>query len=175
MFISFSCRLHGVPFIVAFFTPVTLIILGNIVTFCFIIRSLLTSGAKVTSVRKVSGYQQTRRALAIMMLLGLTWLFGILAIGDAKLAFQYLFCIFNTLQGLFVFIFFCILPTETRRQLRNLFGKKGNGNASFNNLSAPSSNASPAVNTIELIKFRSSSNDGFRVEHDDLQTANNGS
>ena len=142
--------------------------------FCFIIRSLLTSGAKVTSsIQKVSGYQQARQALAIMVLLGLTWLFGILAIGDAKLAFQYLFCIFNTLQGLFVFILFCILPTETRRQLRNLFGKKGNGNASSNNL-APSSNASPAVNTTEF-KFRSSSNNGFRVERDDLQTANNGS
>ena len=168
MFISFSCRLHGVPFIVAFFTPVTLIILGNIVTFCFIIRSLLTSGANVTSIQRVSDYQQARRALAIMVLLGLTWLFGILAIGDAKLAFQYLFCIFNTLQGLSVFI----LPTETRQQLRNLFGKKGNGNASSYNLD-PSSNASSAVNTTEF-KFRSSSNNGFRVERDDLQTANNG-
>ena len=168
MFISFSCRLHGVPFIVAFFTPVTLIILGNIVTFCFIIRSLLTSGANVTSIQsqRVSGYQQARRALAIMVLLGLTWLFGILAIGDPKVAFQYLFCIFNTLQGLSVFI----LPTETKQQLRNHFGKKSNGNASSNNL-APSSNASPAVNTIEL-QFRSLSNDGFRAEHDDLQTAN---
>ena len=54
-----------------------------------------------------------------MVLLGLTWLFGILVIDDATVAFQYLFCIFNTLQGLFVFIFFCILPHETRKQLRS--------------------------------------------------------
>ena len=144
--------------------------------FCFIIRSLLTSGAKVTSsIQKVSGYQQARRALAIMVLLGLTWLFGILAIGDAKLAFQYLFCIFNTLQGFFVFILFCILPTETIKQDDNckMFLEKRATETLRSNL-APSSNASPAVNTTEF-KFRSSSNNGFRVERDDLQTANNGS
>ncbi|XP_028418096.1 adhesion G-protein coupled receptor G6-like [Dendronephthya gigantea] len=114
------CRLHGVPFIVAFLTPTALIIVGNIVAFCFIIRSMVTSGAKVTSDKKTTGYQQARRGIAIMVLLGLTWLFGILAIGDAKLVFQYLFCIFNTLQGLFVFIFFVVLPTGTRRQLKKL-------------------------------------------------------
>ena len=109
------------PFIVAFFTPVTIIIIGNIVTFCLIIRSLLTAGSKVTSIQKKSGYQQARQGIAIMVLLGLTWIFGILAIDDAKVAFQYLFCIFNTLQGLLVFIFFGILPSVTRKKLRNVF------------------------------------------------------
>ncbi|XP_028411932.1 adhesion G-protein coupled receptor G6-like [Dendronephthya gigantea] len=117
------CRLQGVPFFVSFLTPTVLIIIGNIVAFCFIIRSMVTSGAKVTSDKKTTGYQQARRGIAIMVLLGLTWLFGILTIGDAKLVFQYLFCIFNTLQGLFVFIFFVVLPTGTRRQLKKL-GKR---------------------------------------------------
>ena len=117
----FSCRLYGVPFVVAFLTPVTMIIVGNIVTFCFIIRSLLTSGNKVTSIQKTRGYQQARQGIAIMLLLGLTWIFGVLAIDDAKLTFQYLFCIFNSLQGFAVFIFLGILPSGTRKQLRNVF------------------------------------------------------
>jgi hypothetical protein len=191
-FISFSCRLHGVPFIVAFFTPVTLIIVGNIVAFCLIIRSLITSGTKVTSVRKASGHLQARQGIAIMVLLGLTWIFGIFAINDAKLAFQYLFCIFNSLQGFFVFIMFCVLPDGTRRQLQTLIRKTIDalrredkhqnleaGNASLNNL-AYSSNVSPVVATSEL-QFRSlssdnqvtetsfQSGDGFRIENDDLQ------
>ena len=127
VYFIYSCRLHGVPFLVAFFTPVTVIIVGNIVAFCFIIRSILTSGDKVTSVRKASGYQQARQGIAIMVLLGLTWLFGILAINDAKIAFQYLFSIFNTLQGLFVFLLFCVLPTGTRRQLLSLYRKNVGG------------------------------------------------
>ncbi len=115
------------PFIVAFLTPVTLILAGNVVAFCLIIRSLLTSGNRVTSSRKVSGYQKARQGIMIMVLLGLTWFFGILAIDDAKLAFQWLFCIFNTLQGFFVFIFYCILHDETRRQLLGkLIRKKSN-------------------------------------------------
>ena len=92
--------------------------------FCFIIRSLLTSGNKVTCDKKTTGYQQAKQGIAIMVLLGLTWLFGILAIGDAKIAFQYLFCIFNTLQGLFVFIFFVVLPNGTRQKLQKLTKRK---------------------------------------------------
>ena len=122
--ISFSCRLHGVPFIVAFLTPTMLILVGNIVAYYFIIRSLLTSGNKVTSDRKKIGFLQVKQGIAIMVLLGLTWLFGILAIGDAKATFQYLFCIFNTLQGWFVFLFFVVLPSGRRRQLQKLGRKK---------------------------------------------------
>ena len=59
-----------------------------------------------------------------MVLLGLTWLFGVLAIDDAKLAFQYLFCIFNTLQGFLVFVLFCILPDGTRQQLKKFIRAK---------------------------------------------------
>ncbi|XP_028416707.1 adhesion G-protein coupled receptor G6-like isoform X1 [Dendronephthya gigantea] len=118
------CRLQGLPFIVAFLAPAVVIFTGNIVAFCFIIRSLLTSGTRVTSDRKTSGFQQAKQGIAIMVLLGLTWLFGILAIDDTKVVFQYLFAIFNSLQGLFVFIFFVILPTGTRQQLRKFARKK---------------------------------------------------
>ena len=182
------------PFIVAFFTPVTVIIVGNIVAFCFIIRSLLTSGSKVTSsVQKASGFQQARQGIAIMVLLGLTWLFGILAINDAKIAFQYLFCIFNTLQGLFVFILFCILPTTIRKQLRGLLRKKTrrrprqeselkslNGrNVPLNNL-AYSNNTSSALNNTSELKLQSLSSDNpveeepldsLPVENENLQKA----
>ena len=105
------------PFFAAFLAPVLLILLGNLVTFCLVMHSLLTSGTRVTSDRKTSGYRRARQGITIMVLLGLTWLFGILVIDDATVAFQYLFSISNTLQGLFVFIFFCILSLETRKQL----------------------------------------------------------
>jgi len=37
-------------------------------------------------------------------ILGLTWVFGFLAINDARLPFQYLFCITNSFQGLVIFL-----------------------------------------------------------------------
>ena len=97
----------------------------NFVVFILIVRSLLTSGNKVTTDRKTSSITQARRSFAILVVLGLTWIFGILAIKDAKLVFQYLFCIFNSFQGLLVFIFYCVLPRDTRRKWKSLcFGKR---------------------------------------------------
>ena len=123
-FICFSCRLQGLPFQVAFLAPVLLILAFNFVAFILIIRSLLTSESKVTTDRRTSGITQARRAIAILVVLGLTWLFGALAINDAKLVFQYLFCIFNSLQGLFVFIFYCVLSKDTRKKWKKLSSKK---------------------------------------------------
>lgn len=50
-----------------------------------------------------------------MVLLGLTWFFGAVAIGSARLLFQYLFCIFNSLQGLAIFWFHCVRQPEVRQ------------------------------------------------------------
>ena len=56
-----------------------------------------------------------------MALLGLTWIFGAIAIDGCKVTFLYLLYSFNTLQGFLVFIFFGISPSETRTQLQNVF------------------------------------------------------
>lgn len=47
--------------------------------------------------------------------LGLTWIFGYLAIEEARLLFQYLFTIFSSMQGFFIFI----LLVARRRQVRD--------------------------------------------------------
>ena len=122
--ILFSCRLQGLPFKVAFLAPVLLILLINFIAFTLILRSLLTSESKVTANRKTNGITQARRAIAILVVLGLTWLLGVLAIKDAKLVFQYLFCIFNALQGLLVFIFYCVLSKDTKKKWMSLCSRK---------------------------------------------------
>ena len=122
----FSCRVKGLPFQVTFLAPVLLILVANSFAFALILHSLLTSRRNITADRKVSGLTQARRGAAIMVVLGLTWVFGIFAVKDAKLVFQYLFCIFNSLQGLFVFLFYCVLSEDTRgKYKRVLCGKEG--------------------------------------------------
>ena len=118
----------------ALLAPVLLILLINFIAFILIVRSLLTSGTKVTADRKTSGITQARRSFAILVVLGLTWVFGILAIKDAKLVFQYLFCIFNSFQGFLVFIFYCALPRDTRRKWKSIcLGKRKSGMSSVRN------------------------------------------
>ena len=103
-----------------------LILVVNSIAFALIIRSLLKAGSKVAADKRATGLQHARRGAAILVLLGLTWLFGVLAIRDAKLVFQYLFCIFNSIQGLLVFIFYCVLSSETKAKYRKSLGRKGN-------------------------------------------------
>ena len=115
----------------AFLAPVLLILVFNFIAYVFILHSLLNTGLKVTANLKTSGITQARRGIAILVVLGLTWLFGVLAIKDAKLAFQYLFCIFNSIQGLLVFIFYCALSKETRKKWKiSLFSRKQKSNTS---------------------------------------------
>ncbi len=51
---------------------------------------------------------------------GLSWFFGALTVVDAHQAFQWLFVIFNSLQGFFLFIFFCVVGKDARAEWLNV-------------------------------------------------------
>ena len=102
----------------AFFVPVVVLVCANTVVFSLVMRSLLTSGRSVTSTNMTRGLEQARRGIAISTFLGLTWVSGVLAVREAKMVFQYIFCITNSLQGCMIFLFYCALSTEIRSKYR---------------------------------------------------------
>uniref|UniRef100_A0A8C1L2V3 Adhesion G protein-coupled receptor L2a n=1 Tax=Cyprinus carpio TaxID=7962 RepID=A0A8C1L2V3_CYPCA len=53
---------------------------------------------------------------ALLCLLGLTWSFGLFFISESSVVLAYLFTIFNTLQGMFIFTFHCLLQKKVRRE-----------------------------------------------------------
>ncbi|KAK1170756.1 adhesion G-protein coupled receptor G6-like isoform X5 [Acipenser oxyrinchus oxyrinchus] len=59
-----------------------------------------------------------RSVVSLTFLLGMTWGFAFFAWGPVNLAFMYLFAIFNSLQGLFIFIFHCALKENVQKQWR---------------------------------------------------------
>uniref|UniRef100_A0A3Q2PT89 Adhesion G-protein coupled receptor G6 n=1 Tax=Fundulus heteroclitus TaxID=8078 RepID=A0A3Q2PT89_FUNHE len=59
-----------------------------------------------------------RSVVSLTFLLGMTWGFALFAWGPAYLTFTYLFTIFNSLQGLFIFIFHCALKENVQKQWR---------------------------------------------------------
>ena len=75
------------------------------------------------------GYGKVLRLMfsigGVMSLFGLTWLFAILTISVPGLReiFQILFTIFNSFQGFFIFLFFCVLNKEARDSWRELFSR----------------------------------------------------
>ncbi|MFT7800300.1 adhesion G-protein coupled receptor G2-like [Arapaima gigas] len=65
-----------------------------------------------------SMWQDMRSVAGLTVLLGLTWGFAFFAWGPVNLAFMYLFSIFNSLQGFFIFVFHCAVKDVVRRQWR---------------------------------------------------------
>lgn len=53
-------------------------------------------------------------AIALLCLLGLTWAFGLMYVNESTVVMAYLFTIFNSLQGMFIFIFHCVLQKKVR-------------------------------------------------------------
>ncbi|XP_055040393.1 adhesion G protein-coupled receptor L2 isoform X17 [Misgurnus anguillicaudatus] len=53
---------------------------------------------------------------ALLCLLGLTWTFGLFFISESSVVLAYLFTIFNTFQGMFIFTFHCLLQKKVRRE-----------------------------------------------------------
>ncbi|XP_062869688.1 adhesion G-protein coupled receptor G2-like isoform X2 [Trichomycterus rosablanca] len=62
--------------------------------------------------------QDIRSVSGLTVLLGLSWGFAFFAWGKVNLPFMYLFAIFNSLQGFFIFIFHCAVKENVRRQWR---------------------------------------------------------
>ncbi|KAM5283342.1 adhesion G-protein coupled receptor G6 isoform 3-T5 [Hipposideros larvatus] len=59
-----------------------------------------------------------RSVVSLTFLLGMTWGFAFLAWGPIYVPFTYLFSIFNSLQGLFIFIFHCAMKENVQKQWR---------------------------------------------------------
>lgn len=51
---------------------------------------------------------------------GLSWLFGIFSVSEGAIVFQWLFLLFNTLQGFCLFLFFCVISKDGREEWKGL-------------------------------------------------------
>ncbi|XP_045165784.2 uncharacterized protein LOC123529498 isoform X2 [Mercenaria mercenaria] len=112
------CWMDLPAFYYAFAIPVTCIIVINIIIFIVTIVSIFRRGKGLRSNQKKQKMAMTNLQAAVtsFILLGLTWVFGYLAISDARLPFQYVFTILNSLQGFFIFILFVVRKKKVREQ-----------------------------------------------------------
>ena len=120
---------HGYAFFIAVLVPVGTILLANSVVLSIVIykvhqnvkeKSLSsckgsTKKKPVTITEKMA--TEARIAFACNFLLGITWAFALLAVGQATMVFQWLFCIFNSLQGFFIFLFYTVRNQDVRNAM----------------------------------------------------------
>ena len=102
-------------FFAAFMTPVAFVIFINTITFLLIMYKLATRPPNAADPDRTSeGLLKIKRAFGILILVGITWMFGFFAVREARLVFQYLFAIFNSLQGFAIFMFYCVIQKKVR-------------------------------------------------------------
>ena len=127
MFCS-SCFLnHPGAFFGAFLAPIFALVLFNVIVFvCVVV--ILARHTKVSIEHQPDGMK--RKAVThflisiagVMFLFGLTWLFGAftITVRAVNVLFQILFVVFNSLQGFFFFLFFCVFSKEARESWKEV-------------------------------------------------------
>ncbi|KAI8501640.1 hypothetical protein Bbelb_209110 [Branchiostoma belcheri] len=139
------CWLQGNQLYYGFLLPAGLVLLFNVIVYIVVIGKLVCGGrtdGRVADPESGATRQNLRIAMAVMVLVGLTWVFGFFMIrwparnvfesfygtfgspndsartlswaSDGRIVFSYLFCIFNSLQGFFIFIFHCLRQKEVQ-------------------------------------------------------------
>uniref|UniRef100_A0A8C2E6S6 Adhesion G protein-coupled receptor L2a n=1 Tax=Cyprinus carpio TaxID=7962 RepID=A0A8C2E6S6_CYPCA len=105
-------------FIWSFIGPVTFIIMLNLI---FLLITMYKMMKNSTSLKPDSSRLEHIKSwvmggFALLCLLGLTWSFGLFFISESSVVLAYLFTIFNTFQGMFIFTFHCLLQKKVRRE-----------------------------------------------------------
>ncbi|XP_061846804.1 adhesion G-protein coupled receptor G6 isoform X1 [Colius striatus] len=76
------------------------------------------NGKRTNRTLKEEILRNLRSVVSLTFLLGMTWGFAFFAWGPLTLPFLYLFSIFNSLQGLFIFVFHCAMKENVQKQWR---------------------------------------------------------
>jgi hypothetical protein len=120
------CYPRDLKLILAVILPVSLSVIANLITF-FVIIYRVSCGRNKKLHGKVTGIserqmaiRQLRMSILLFFLLGLSWVFGLLALlspselEEWRIILSYLFCATATLQGLALFLFFVAWERKAR-------------------------------------------------------------
>ncbi|XP_022084125.1 uncharacterized protein LOC110975718 [Acanthaster planci] len=125
-----SCFLKpSVAFYYGQLLMIGLVFLYNAIIFVLVARRLTCKADKIQSSSKRGKRSKIAKRLqnmvSVSVLLGLTWAFGLLAVIESStFAFQILFCVFNSLQGLFIFLLFVVRQDKIRSQVLSCFRRR---------------------------------------------------
>ncbi|XP_053421774.1 adhesion G-protein coupled receptor G7 isoform X3 [Nycticebus coucang] len=100
------------PLLWSFLIPITIILISNVVIFIIItVKVLWKNNQNLTSTKKISFLKKTVSTLSIAVVFGITWVLAYLMLienNDIRNVFSYIFCVFNTTQGLQIFLLYTV-------------------------------------------------------------------
>lgn len=118
------CYPSGLPLYLGILLPTGLIVATNFIIYVMIICSIMKIPHRKARKEGSSSLvlQQIRLSVVLFFLLGLSWLFGIMAALGAGIVFSYLFCVSATIQGFMLFLFFVVCDPSTRYLWTKMLG-----------------------------------------------------
>ena len=122
-FTSFSCTVNGTPLYATLIAPVALVLLLNTTELIIIVFKLGKRPEQCSHNLKGLKFR-FRIAAGLALLFGMTWMFGFLVVLKDHKIFQYLFCILGTLNGFFIFLFYCVWNKNARMGWRRVLISK---------------------------------------------------
>ena len=122
---------HGNPFYISLVGPVALIIVFNTYVLCVVIVKLHKHYKEKIESEFSQLITDARIAFTCNILLGTTWVFALFAVGKATMMFHWLFCIFNSLQGFFIFIFYTVRNPDLQKLLLRKLKKESKPSGVF--------------------------------------------
>ncbi|XP_038077172.1 uncharacterized protein LOC119745020 [Patiria miniata] len=132
-----SCFLKpGAAFYYGQLLIIGIILLFNVVVFLLVLRKLTCSASKIkdtseSNSKRAKVVRRLQNMASVSVLLGLTWVFGLLSIFEASSsAFQWIFAVVNSLQGLLIFLLFVVRQEKVREHVSNLVRGKKEGHLS---------------------------------------------
>ncbi|XP_053386553.1 uncharacterized protein LOC123538400 [Mercenaria mercenaria] len=118
------CWLSWNPFLYAFIIPIAVIVLANIIVFFMVMCNLCCrrkhKGMVSNQSDRKMAFLHFQAGISILVILGLTWVFGFLTVDSTRIVFHYLFAIFNAFQGFFIFLLFTSREKQIRKAWRKL-------------------------------------------------------
>ncbi|KAL3856029.1 hypothetical protein ACJMK2_015225 [Sinanodonta woodiana] len=133
------------PLYWSFILPIGLILFANFIVFALVIINLCRrpKGMQTNQSEHKMAVMNFQAGLAVLVLLGLTWVFGFIAVEEARVAFMYVFAFLNAFQGFFVFLLFTAREKQVRKSWTRLCCRKRRDNSSASNSESRGRNVSP--------------------------------
>ncbi|TRY57145.1 hypothetical protein DNTS_002626 [Danionella cerebrum] len=95
-----------------------LVLVCNFIVFSVVMVQIRRMHANKTSSARKGFLHDLRVVASLTFLLGLTWILVFFGWGPAKTPLMYMFSLLNSLQGFFIFLFYCLMKDNVRKQWR---------------------------------------------------------
>ncbi|XP_060555118.1 adhesion G-protein coupled receptor D1-like [Ruditapes philippinarum] len=102
----------------AFIVPALIVMLINMAIIILVIRAMFGTSALSKKSRNEKAVAGARSIAILMPIMGITWVLGVFSVNEDTVVFQYLFALFNSTQGVLIFVFHCAMNKKIQKAFR---------------------------------------------------------